>query len=563
MGISLRPGNLARYRDLALLLYRYGRSDLVRHAGLEDALLAEDLEGEAESTAQAENLAADLERLGPTYIKLGQLLSTRADILPPAYMEALTRLQDDVEPVPIGEIEKVLHDELGVRMSKAFVAFDEQPLAAASLGQVHRAVLRSGIVAAVKVQRPGIRERIVEDLDALAELAEFADGHTEIGRRFGLAAMLDEFRRSLFRELDYLQEATHLQTFAANLREFDRIVVPEPVMDYTTSRVLTMELVTGRKVTSLSPLRLMELDGEALGETLFEAYLKMILVDGIFHADPHPGNVFLTDDERLALIDLGMVGRVAPEMQEKLLRLLLAIADGQGGKTARITVDIGVVLDGFDKESFERQISRLVAEHRNATLEQIDVGRVVLEITRVAGENGVRQPPELTLLGKTLLNLDLVARTLAPRFNPSDAIRRHATDIMRRRMLQAISPGNVFGGMLDVMEFMQELPARLNAVFDRFAAGKLEFTVHAIDEAALVDGIQKIANRITMGLVLAALIVGAALIMRVESTYTILGYPALAVVLFLLAAAGGAFLVIEIWLHDRNVRRRVKDRQND
>jgi ubiquinone biosynthesis protein len=563
MSISLRPSNISRYRDLARLFFKYGRSDLVKQAGLEEALLKDDLAEEGKPVPEADELADDLERLGPTYIKLGQLLSTRSDILPPAYMEALTRLQDKVDPVPLAVIERTIHEELGVRLSKAFELFEEEPLAAASLGQVHRAVLRSGIVAAVKVQRPDIRERIRDDLEALAELATFADEHTEAGRRFGFGDMLDEFRRSLFRELDYVQEANNLRTFAANLREFDRIVVPAPIMDYTTTRLLTMEFVSGTKVTSLSPLRLMELDGAALGETLFEAYLKMILVDGIFHADPHPGNVFLTDDGRIALIDLGMIGRVAPEMQEKLLRLLLAIAEGQGEKTAQLTIEIGTVLDDFDKHAFEREISLLVAEHRNATLAQIDVGRVVMEITRVAGENGVRQPPELTLLGKTLLNLDLVARTLAPDFNPNEAIRRHATDIMRRRMLHSMSPANVLSAMLEIGEFMQHLPGRLNSVFDRVAGGRLEFRVHAIDEEVVVDGIQKIANRITMGLIIAAMIVGAALIMRVDSEYTILGYPALAIILFLTAALGGAFLVIEIWLHDRRVRRRVKERRSD
>jgi ubiquinone biosynthesis protein len=563
MGISLRPAHLARYRDLARLLFKYGRSDLVRHAGLEAALLSEDMSAGDDAPAEAAELAADLERLGPTYIKLGQLLSTRADILPQAYMDALTRLQDSVEPFALADVERIIEAELGVRMSKAFIVFEEEPLAAASLGQVHRAVLRSGAVVAVKVQRPGIRERISEDLEALAELAEFADEHTDAGRRFGFRDMLEEFRRSLFRELDYVQEASNLRTFGANLAEFDRIIVPEPIMDYTTSRVLTMEFVSGTKVTSLSPLRLLELDGERLGETLFEAYLKMILVDGVFHADPHPGNVFLTPDDRIALIDLGMVGRVAPEMRDKLLRLLLAIADGQGEKAAELAADIGTELDDFDRATYNREISQLVAEHRNATLEQIDVGRVVMEITRVASENGVRQPPELTLLGKTLLNLDLVARTLAPGFNPNDAIRRHASEIMRRRMLQAASPANVLSAMLETREFLQHLPDRLNSVMDRIATGNLELRVHAIDEEALVDGIQKIANRITMGLVVAAMIVGAALIMRVETDVTIFGYPALAILFFIGAAALGLFLVIDVWLHDRRVRRRVKQRRSE
>jgi ubiquinone biosynthesis protein len=563
MGLSLKPRHLARYHDLARLFFKYGRGDLVRHAGLEDALLAEDLADEGKPVPEAAELADDLERLGPTYIKLGQLLSTRSDILPIAYMDALTRLQDRIDPFPFAEVESIVTRELGVRLSRAFKHFDEKPLAAASLGQGHRAVLRNGTVAAVKVQRPEIRERISEDLEALAELARFGDEHTEMGRRFGFADMLEEFRRSLFRELDYRQEADNLRTFATNLAEFDRIVVPAPVTDYTTTRVLTMEFVAGTKITELSPLRLLELDGEVLGATLFEAYLKQILVDGLFHADPHPGNVFLTEDNRIALIDLGMVGRVPPEMQDKLLRLLLAIADGQGERAAETVIRLGHTLDSFDRDAYFREVSQLVAQHRNATLQQIDVGRVVMEITRTAGENGVRLPAELTLLGKTLLNLDLVARTLAPSFNPNEAIQRHATDILRRKMVQSMSPANLFSSLLEWRELVQAMPERLNAVFERMAAGKLELKVHAIDEDALIDGIQKVANRITMGLVLAALIIGAALVMRVDTPYTLFGYPALAMILFLGAVAGGVLLVLDIWRHDRRVRRRVRERLDE
>jgi ubiquinone biosynthesis protein len=553
MGLSLKPKHLGRYGDLARLLVKYGRRDLVEDAGLESAIPSDE-RGASDSDAapEAAQLADDLERLGPTYIKLGQLLSTRADILPIAYMDALTRLQDDVEPFPGAEAERIIEDELGVRISKLFDEFDREPLAAASLGQVHRATLRGGRAVAVKVQRPGIRQRIMDDLDAFAEVAEFMDEHTDLGRRYGMGAMLDEFRTSLLRELDYLREARNLAVFGENMREYDRIVVPAPVMDYTTSRVLTMEFVHGVKVTDLPDVRRIELDGESLGDALFEAYLKQILVDGIFHADPHPGNVFLTDDDRIALIDLGMVGYVSEEMQQELLKLLIAISEGKGEDAAAVAAGMGVRLPDFDRRQYTHEIAQLVTMHKDATMGQIDVGRIVVEITRISGENGVRQPAELTLLGKTLLNLDRVAITLAPDFDVNDAIRRKAGGLMQRRMLRQLSPTQVLARALEMNEFVQELPGRMNRMLDRVADNQLRIRVDAIDEVELIAGMQKIANRITAGLVLAALIIGAAMLMQVETQVRILGYPALAILLFLGAVAGGLVLLYAILRHDRH-----------
>ena len=555
MGISLQPRHLKRYGALARLLIKYGRSDVVKQAGLDKALVEEDLtdaDGKGDLPPEAIELAEDLEKLGPTFIKLGQLLSTRSDLLPPAYLEALARLQDKIKPFPYSKVEEIIQSELGVRLSKAFSEFDVEPIAAASLGQVHRAVLRNGRCVAVKVQRPDIREQVADDLDALDELADFVDKHTEAGQRAGFAAMLDEFRRSLMRELDYLQEAQNLNIFRRNLAEFDMIVIPEPVMDYTTSRVLTMDYITGRKVTDLSPLARLEMDGERLGEELFRAYLKQILVDGIFHADPHPGNVFLTNGGRIALIDVGMVGRVAPVMQEQLMRLLLAVSEGRGEQAAQVTEDIGQALEGFDRQTYTREVSQLVSQHQVATIEQIDTGRVVMEITRIAGENGMRVPPELTMLGKTLLNLDMVSRTLAPEFNPNEAVRRNSSELLQRRLTKMASPANFISTILDSNDFIQHLPGRLNKILERLADNEITVKVDAIDDVRVMEGMQKIANRITLGLILAALIVGAAMLMQVDTTFRILGYPALAMIFFLAAAAGGFFLAYTILFKDEH-----------
>lgn len=555
MSISLKPKHLGRYTDLARLLVKYGRSDLVEGAGLEDALPKDERPSKDAPVADAAALADDLEKLGPTYIKLGQLLSTRADILPIVYMEALARLQDKVEPFPSAQAEQIIQDELGVRMSKLFETFETEAIAAASLGQVHRATLRDGRAVAIKVQRPGIREKIREDLDALNEIAVFIDSHTEMGRRYGMAGMLEEFRASLMRELDYVREAQNLSVFRENMREYDSIVIPAPIMDYTTSRVLTMEWIHGTKITDIPPVRLIELDGVALGDALFEAYLKQILVDGIFHADPHPGNVFLTDDDRIGLIDLGMVGYVTESMQENLLKLLIAISDGKGEEAATTAAAMGERLEDFDRQKYTREISNLVAMHRDSTMQDMDIGRVVVEITRISGENGARQPVELTMLGKTLLNLDRVATTLAPEFNVNEAIRRKAGSLMRRRMLRQMSPTQALAGALELNEFVQELPGRLNRLMDTVAENRIRIKVDAIDETELITGIQKVANRITVGLILAALIVGAAMLMRVQTSFRILGYPGFAILLFIGAVIGGIALVYDIVKHDRKSRR--------
>jgi ubiquinone biosynthesis protein len=312
-----------------------------------------------------------------------------------------------------------------------------------------------------------------------------------------------------------------------------------------------MEFIHGVKITDLPPVRRLELDGDALGDVLFEAYLKQILVDGIFHADPHPGNVFLTDDDRIALIDLGMVGYVSEEMQQQLLKLLLAISEGKGEDAAAVAEGVGQRLEDFDRRPYTHEISQLVTMHRDATMGQIDIGRVVVEITRISGENGIRQPPELTLLGKTLLNLDSVAITLAPDYDVNDAIRRKAASLMQRRMLRQLSPTQALSAALEMNEFAQELPGRLNRMMDRVADNDVRIRVDAIDETEFIAGMQKIANRITAGLILAALILGAALLMRVESQFTLLGYPALAILLFLGAVVGGMVLLFDIMRHDR------------
>ena len=552
---ALSTAHLKRYREIARLLWKYGRSDLV--AKLEAGFEFGAGEGPPPSTATSpEQLADDLEAMGPTYIKIGQVLAGRPDLLPDVYLKALTRLQDDVKPFPYSEVEQIVMSELGVRVSKAFSDFDPEPLAAASIGQVHAAALRDGRPVVVKVQRPAIRRQIAEDFEVLAEIATFFDSHTSLGQRYRFVRVLEEFRSSIQQELDYEREAQNLIIVGQNLSGFPLLQVPQPVLGYSTRSVLTMERVDGRKITALTPLLRLEIEGAALAESLFQAYLKQVLVDGLFHADPHPGNVFVTSDGRLALLDLGMVGHTAPGMQEKLLKVLLAVSDGRGEDAAELVIRMSEKSEAFDPAEFRRKIARFVSLHRDQDLKQLNVGQSLVDVSRHAHENGLFVPSELTLLGKTLLQLDDVGRILDPQFDPNASVRRNIGKLLPLRLRKNLTRGNFFSTLLEMKDFTTQFPSRLNRIMDSITNSEFELKVKSVDARMLVDGMQKIANRITSGLVLAALIMGAALLMRVETSFHLFGYPGIAILCFLAAAAGGFWLVITIFIHDHKTRKK-------
>ena len=547
---SLQPRRLGRYRDLALILFKYGRSDLLSRAGLEE-ILAEDLPPADPGAAAPEELAQDLERLGPTFVKLGQILSTRADLLPDSYLAALARLQDEVAPVPFADIEKTLREELDVRPSQAFKELDPTPLAAASLAQVHRAVLRDGRTVAVKVQRPGIRLQAADDLEVLESVASLAERVSATAARYEIGRLVHEFRATLLRELDYRIEAENLRALARNLSGFARVFVPQPVAEYCTSRVLTMEYVVGTKVTALSTAARTRVDSADLADVLFAAYLKQIFVDGFFHADPHPGNLLVTRDGRLAMLDLGMVAHLTPRFQDLLLQLLTSVADGRGDEAAKHALRLGEPRPELRADEFERRLRELVAGHRDTNVSQLSTGRMVLQMTRIAAETGLRLPAEAMMLGKTLLSLDEIARRLDPDFRPQAVFRRHVEDIVQRRVMGAMKAESAWAGLLELKDLAQQLPRRANQILERLAEGDVPVRVEGLDQAGFMSACQKIANRITVGLLLAALIVGAALALRIETDFRVLGYPGIAMILFLVAACGALGLIYTILFRDQ------------
>jgi ubiquinone biosynthesis protein len=546
--------NLARSAQILRFLLRYRGAGVFTGIDLDSASLPLD-ETEIEAGAP-EEFVDDLEALGPTFIKIGQALSTRPDMVPPAYLVALQRMQDEVVPVPFQYMRQVIEDELGVRISKAFVRFDEVPIGAASLAQVYRASLRDGREVAVKVQRPGVAELIRTDLDTLAAMADKADRMTDIGRRLRFGDWVHEFRKTLLAELDYRTEAENLSRFAEHFTSYPALFVPQPIRDLCATRVLTMDLVHGVKVTELSGLRRTEQDLGQLGEALLRGYLDQMFVYGEIHADPHPGNLLVMTDGRLGLFDLGMIAHVPPKQRERLLKLLFACVDGRGEEVAHESIAMGTRLDDFDQERFMREIGQLVSRYAaHAGAQSLSEGRLVVELVRIATACGLRTPPELSLLGKTLLNLEQVAFALDPQLDVKAIVETHIQHVMRERLKQSFSPANIAGEMMEVQALLRESPRKVSDILSLLAENRLTVHVGGLDDSQLMENLQKIANRISAGVITAALILASAMLMKVETPgIKLFGYPALALVLFLVGTGVGLMLVWSALRRDHKAR---------
>jgi ubiquinone biosynthesis protein len=543
--------SLVRTAQVVKFLLKY------RNAGVFSGLDAADpLPATAEEGGgNPEAFVADLEALGPTFIKVGQSLSTRPDMVPPAYITALMRMQDGVAPLPTASIRAVIEEELGAKVTTLFSEFDDAPIGSASLAQVHRARLRDGRPVAVKVQRPDIVDGIHVDLDALASLAAGADRWTDIGRRTRFGDWAHEFRKSLLAELDYRVEAENLERFNERFSAYPELFVPLPVWDYTTGKVLTMELVDGVKATDLSGLRRTESDFGALASAVMRGYLDQVFVYGEIHADPHPGNLLVTKDGRVALLDLGMVAHVPPRQRERLLKLLFAAVDGRGEEVAAEGIAMSTRLEDFDEERYTREVGQMVAKYASSMRGRSQSeGRLVLDITLLGSACGLRTPPELSLLGKTLLNLEAVSNALDPDMDVKQVVEDHLEQIMSQRMKKSFSLAKMASDAIELQALLRDSPRKLSDILGLLAENKMQVRMTGLDESYLIENLQKIANRISTGIIIGSLILASAMLMRMEGGPRLFGYPALSASLFIIAAVLGLSIVINALLRDRKAK---------
>ena len=548
---------LNNYAKFFSFILKYYNSDVVKSTAnsvlneIEKTEISED-----EYNQKPEELVEDLKKMGPTYVKLGQLLSTRPDLLPENYLQALANLQDDVETVPYEEVQKIFEEEIGVKINKAFELFDPKPLASASIGQVHLALLPSGRKVVVKIQRPGVRKNFIEELETLKNMADLAVTHSKVAKKYALDDVIEELRFILLNELDYNKEAQNLVILKENLQEFKNLIVPSPVAEYSSSKVLTMDFIDGKKITSLGNLKKIETDFTSVIDDLVEAYMKQIIVDGFVHADPHPGNIHVTADDKVALMDLGMVAKFSPKIQEKIMMLLVGMTKKDGDHITDALLEISEYDSAkVNLDHFRKNINRLVMDSTSTNAEDMETGRILLQMNRIAADEGIKLAVELNILGKVLLNMDQIVAVLTPKYDLQKAIRRFMEKMVNKKMQQELKPENAYAFLLDNKKLLENLPGRLNKITENLANNQLELKINAIDEDRLTEGFQKVANRITSGLIIAAMIIGAALLMRIPSTYTILGYGVLPFFFFVIAIGLGLFLVYSIMFKDDHFKK--------
>jgi predicted unusual protein kinase regulating ubiquinone biosynthesis (AarF/ABC1/UbiB family) len=543
---SLVKGMNRRSQILRLLL-RYRHSGVFSGMNL-DARAIHDVPPEG----NPEQFVTDLESLGPTFVKLGQMLSTRPDMVPVEFATALERMQENVAPIPVERIYSIIEQELGAPVSKLFSSFDPVPLGCASIAQVHRAQLHDGRDVAVKVQKPEVAAQLRSDLEVLRSFALAADHLTQVGRRVRLRDWLNEFAKTLMQELDYQAEAENLQRFGQHLKPFKPLWVPQPIWDYCSHRVLTMELAQGVRVDMIPDVRRTEEPMAPLAAALIRGYIDQIFVHGEIHADPHPGNLRVTPEGRLAIFDLGMVAHMPPRLRERLLKLLFAAVDGRGEEVADEIIGISTRLESFDEERYLRETGQVIA--RYAASGTFSEGRVVLDLVRIATASGLRTPPELSLLGKALLNLEAVCRLLSPDLDTRRIVEKQLQHVMRARLKKSLSAANLASEAMEVQQLLREGPRKMSDILALLAENRLQMKVTGLEESRLMENLQKIANRVSAGIVTAALILAAAMMMKVDTGWHLFGYPAIAFTLMLIGVALGLGIILSALIFDRRAR---------
>lgn len=550
--------HLRRYREIARVLIRHGFGGVIDQLGLLPVLslprrlLYRGAAGPPLSPPEHVRLA--IEELGPTFIKLGQILSTRPDLVPPAYIQELIKLQDTVPPAEWEAIRAQIEAELGGTLEELFASFETEPLAAASLAQVHAATLPTGEEVVVKVQRPGIEEIIAVDLEILFDLARLIQERTPLGEFYDLPEIAEEFAFTLRAEMDYRREGRNADRFRRNFADEPTLYIPKVYWDYTTSRVLVLERIHGIKIDDIEALDAAGIDRHQVALNAARIIIKEVLIDGFFHADPHPGNFFVMDGAVIGAMDFGMVGRLSPALRSELIRLYVVAIGLDSERIVEQLVRMGAAGHRVDQAGLRRDLERLLSKYYGLPLKEIRAREVMEEVMPIAFRHRLRLPSELWLLGKTLAMMEGVGLKLDPDFDIFEV----SEPFVRRLMWQLASP-RVWGrklvqGASDWGELLTTFPRRVPRLLDQLEQGELGFTMSLRETDQALGKLDRIANRLAISILIAALIVSLALLVPLAAA----GGRGLAFWLivagFVVATLLGLMLLVSIWRAGRRRR---------
>jgi ubiquinone biosynthesis protein len=509
---------------------------VAHQSGLRRILAEIGLAGHREATLEgAQAFRRGLEELGTTFIKLGQLLSSRPDLLPDVYIDELGRLVDQIAPVPFAEIESVLREDFG---DDAFVSIDPEPLATASIAQTHRGLLATGQEVVAKVRRPGVVEQVELDLAVLRSTVRLVARHSEAAQRIQLEDLADELELHLRGELDFLEEAHNTELVRRLVERFEGLVVPRVIQPYVTERALVLELIAGRKVEAghgLAPDR-----AASLAHEFFRAYVFQVVVEGVYHADPHHGNILLTDDGRLALLDFGLLGRLDEDTRAGLALLLLALAQNRADDVADLIVSLSLTSSRSDRAGFQQDVRRKLPRFHHRPLASIRAGYALADLQRAAMERDIRLPTSFALVGKTLAQADSIARLLDPELDPVALIEEESGEVMTREAQRRLDPNRLAALAFTQLSPLARLPGRIGSVVSELEQGTLTIGVHPTGLEELEHNLRSIANRIGAAMIVGALLLASSLLVRAHNVEW------LGVVGFCLAAVLGVYMIWKI-----------------
>jgi len=549
--------DMGRLNAILGVLIRHGFGDSVRRLGLADRLeraghaLRWDTAAHLARLEPAVQVRLAMEELGPTFVKLGQVLAGRPDLFGPDYIAEFERLHSHVPAVPMDTVRPQLREDLGGEPEAVFARFDTEPMAAASIGQAHRARLLDGTEVIVKVRRPGIVDVIDTDLRLLTRLAGVVEARMPALRPYRPRQLVRELARSLRLELDLAGECRNAERIAANLAELPWMVVPTVYWAHTSERVNVQAFIDGVPGPSLTRLDALGLDRRLLARRGTRAMLKMILEDGVFHADPHPGNVFYLEGDRIALIDFGMIGRITPRRRDELLQLLLGLVERDQQAVTDVLVDWAGDDHHLDLDAIEDEIDSFVDQYHGVPLADLDLGRMLSDTTTILRDNHLHLPSDMALLMKALITLEGMGRGLDPDFQMTTEALPLLRKVARDRYLPRAVANRAKDALRRAMEVAEQLPRDVSRLMRNARRGRLNVGIEVAHLDRVGDQIDRAANRLAMALVIAALIIGSSIVMTVRGGPTLLGLPAFGFLGFLGAFMGGAWLLRAIWRSSR------------